>query len=63
MACTDIELTAGQYRTLVRLTHPHFCQTDRITDLRSVLENAQPAATSRYAVKRTPGPRPPAATP
>ncbi|WP_127354264.1 hypothetical protein [Actinacidiphila soli] len=37
----------------MRLTHPHPCQTHRITNLRTILEDAQPTKADRYAVQIT----------
>ncbi|MFF3787134.1 hypothetical protein [Streptomyces sp. NPDC001933] len=37
---TQVELTPGQYTTLIRLTTPHECQTQTTRTLRTALESA-----------------------
>lgn len=51
---TDIELTKGQYDALMERTRPNDLQTQRVRELRAVLEGALPLRSNhRYAVELT----------
>ncbi|WP_327719898.1 hypothetical protein OG381_34485 [Streptomyces sp. NBC_00490] len=50
---TDVELTAGQYATLMRLTEPNDYQTERMHNLRTVLESAMELRSGKYATELT----------
>jgi hypothetical protein len=50
---TEVTLTKGQYDTLMRLTKPNACQTDRIKALRFALEEAQNLRNRRFLVEMT----------